>query len=108
MDHVLHYFCSSRVLINDQPFGLIKPARGIRQGNPLCPFMFVLCTERLTYMMNNAAQSDWIHGLSFSQQGPLIHHLLYADDRLFICKAKVNEVKKKIQDPPGLWYMTDC
>lgn len=48
---------SYSVLINGTPYGEFKPSRGIRQGDTLSPYLFLLCAEALSQMMDCAQES---------------------------------------------------
>lgn len=78
---------SYSVLLNGSSHGFIKPERGLRQGDPLSPFLFILCAEALVNCLNNSALKGNLHGIQIGPLGPSVHHLLFGDDSLRICKA---------------------
>ena len=81
-----------QVLINGSPYGEIKPSRGIRQGDPLSPYLFIICTEMLIKMMQIAEAKGQISGLRVAREAPPVSHLLFADDSMFYCRETDEEL----------------
>ena len=79
------------ILVNGEPKGLINPSRGIRQGDPLSPFLFLLCIEGLHGLIRREATEGRIKGFSLRRRGPKLTHLFFADDSLLFCRATSNE-----------------
>ena len=86
-----------RVLLNGDPKGRIIPSRGIRQGDPISPYLFILCTEALIALVRKAESDGKIQGVRISNASPRVSHLLFADDSLFFCKADVEQSKEIIE-----------
>ena len=82
------------VLINGEPHGHIVPTRGLHQGDPLSPYLFLMCIEGLHGIINSAASKDEIWGVSICRSGLRITHLLFANDSLIFCRAKEAECQK--------------
>lgn len=81
-------------LINGSPQGSVKPSRGIRQGDPLSPYLFILCTKVLSALCNQAQEKGTLTGIKVARGCPSIHHLLFADDTMFFCRSSVTGVLK--------------
>ncbi|KAM5578651.1 hypothetical protein ABKV19_008793 [Rosa sericea] len=82
---------SYSILINGTPTGFILPTRGIRQGDPLSPYLFILCAEGLSALITSSIQHGLINGIKMSPTAPVIHHLLFADDSFLFGEASVAE-----------------
>ncbi|KAK3195383.1 hypothetical protein Dsin_026693 [Dipteronia sinensis] len=77
-------------LINWELCGSIKPSRGVRQGYPLSPFLFLFCAEGLTSLIQQAHKRGVITGFQCSRGGFAVTHLFFTNDSLLFTKA--NEV----------------
>ena len=82
------------VRINGQSYALNQPTRGLRQGDPLSPYLFLLCAEGLSALLHQSAQRKTIKGVAASTNGPRISHLFFADDSLVFGRATVNEARE--------------
>ncbi|XP_073129367.1 uncharacterized protein [Henckelia pumila] len=78
-------------LVNDQSVGPLNPERGLRQGDPLSPYLFILCTEGLTTLLRKAEESGQLHGTKVCRGAPAISHLFFADDSMFLFRTNAFE-----------------
>lgn len=73
--------------------GPIIPSRGLRQGDPLSPYLFLLCVEGLSKALKSAAVSGQIKGCRICTSAPSVTHLLFADDSFLFFKANDAEAR---------------
>lgn len=71
--------------------GPIFPKRGLHQGDPLSPYLFLLCVEGLSLSIKKAAVEGSISGCKVCSSAPSITHLLFADDSFLFFKATTAE-----------------
>ena len=77
--------------VNGEVREYVRPERGIRQGDPLSPYLFLICSEGLTNLIQKAAGERKITGMKICRGGPAITHLLFADDVIIFSKADPEE-----------------
>ena len=81
--------------MNGEPIAFFPSERGLGQGDPLSPFLFILAMEGLNSTVRVATQKNWLKGLKVGNQAGVdvqICHLLYADDTMIFCEAKEEQV----------------
>lgn len=71
---------SYQIMHGAKEMGPIIPSRGIRQGDPLSPYLFIVCAEGLSAIIRKYEMHNWIHGVKICRKAPMVTHMLFADD----------------------------
>ena len=78
---------STSLLFNGSKLSPFLASRGLRQGDPLSPYLFILCMEFLGALIDRkCASGDWTK-VKASRGGPGFSHVFFADDLLLFAKA---------------------
>ncbi|KAM6545103.1 hypothetical protein CsatB_025839 [Cannabis sativa] len=85
------------VINSGQRMGPILPTRGIRQGCPLSPYLFIVCAEGLSSLIRHYETTRLITGCKVARSAPTISHLLFADDSYVYCQASEEEASHVLQ-----------
>ncbi|CAN1824958.1 Putative ribonuclease H protein At1g65750 [Linum perenne] len=81
------------VVVNSKTVGPVLPERGLQQGCPLSPFLFIICAEGLSFLIRKAVTNGLLQGIRVCRRAPRISHLFFADDSFFFCRAQINEIR---------------
>lgn len=82
------------VCFNGRLWGPIHPQRGLRQGNPISPYLFLLSAEGLSKSLTEAVTANAISGWRIFPTAPAISHLLFANDSFLFFKASNEEAAR--------------
>lgn len=84
--------CASTVEYNivygEFEMGPIKSSQGLKQGDPLSPYLFIICAKGLTALIKEYEVQHWPHGIRICRRAPVISHMLFTDDSYLFCKAE--------------------
>ncbi|OMO68562.1 reverse transcriptase [Corchorus capsularis] len=84
------------ILWNGELTKYFQPSRGLRQGDPLSPYLFVLCLQKLSDMIDSAVDSGSWKTIKMTRRGPSLSHIFFADD------LKVNFTKSLVYFSPNV------
>lgn len=85
---------SYTVAVNGDRSENFFPGRGLRQGDPLSPYLFLICADGFSTLLHQAAKVNRLVGVSAGWNAPKMTHLLFTDDSLLFCKAEANVCKE--------------
>ncbi|KAL5563568.1 hypothetical protein UlMin_033315 [Ulmus minor] len=82
---------SMTLMLNGAPFRSFHPKQGIRQGDPISTYLFILWMETLSRLLNEKVSNGQICGFKLDRHTPALNHLFFADDVFLIGKCSINE-----------------
>ncbi|KAJ9560860.1 hypothetical protein OSB04_006020 [Centaurea solstitialis] len=84
---------SVSVLVNGSPSSEFQMTRGLRQGDPLSPFLFLIIGEALQTMTKEACEKGLFKGIKLATNSENLSLIQYADDALFMGKWSTNSMR---------------
>jgi len=74
--------------VNGSPSKEFRPRRGLRQGDPPAPFLFLIVVEGLAGLVREASRTGVLEGVGVGYNRVDIKLLQCTDDTLFFCQTK--------------------
>ncbi|GJU71911.1 reverse transcriptase, partial [Tanacetum coccineum] len=74
-------------MVNGDSVGVIKPQRGLRQGDPISPYLFIIVADVLSRQILKAMSLGTLSCIKMAHNCPFISHIFFADGSLFFLKA---------------------
>ena len=78
-------------MVNGSPTGYFQSSKGLRQGDPLSPYLFIIVMEAFSCLLKRVVSGGFLSPCSVQGkigEGVQVSHLLFADDMLIFCEAK--------------------
>ena len=85
------------VLVNGSPTEEFPMRKGLRQGDPLAPFLFLIVVEGLHILVSEAEKKRLFEGIKVGKLETSVSHLQYADDAVFFGKWNVTNLKNLLK-----------
>lgn len=91
----------------EQVFGHIIPEKGLRQCDPLSSYLFIICTEGFSALLQDYKHWRFLNGIQVARNAPCISHMFFADDSYIFYKASsleayhVSDLLRKFENASG-------
>ena len=85
------------VLVNGVPHGFFKSSRGLQQGDPLSPALFIIGSKVLSRALNSLVSLSRSVGYTVPRHCPPVSHLAFADDVIIFANGSVAALKRVIR-----------
>lgn len=77
--------------INGKISNSIQPSMGIRQGDPLSPYLFLIVAKGLSALVKKSMEEGVLEGIFVCKRGPKLSHLFFANDSLIFYKVTLSD-----------------
>ena len=84
---------SFAILVNGNAKGWVKATRGLREGDPLSPFLFTIVADVLSRMLLRAEERSMLEGFSVGRNRTRVSHLQFVEDIILFSSTCVEELQ---------------
>jgi len=84
---------SISILVNGSPSKKFKSTRGLRQGDPIALFLFLIVAQGLSGLVNQATRKELFSGLKVGAKKVEVNILQFADDTLIMCDSNIQNIR---------------
>lgn len=75
------------IVHGDKKMGHFLPTRGLRQGDPISPYLFLICTEGFSKLTEMKEDRGQIWGCRVTRNAQMVIHMSFTDDCYVFCRA---------------------